>query len=167
MDDKADAGIAPRDWFAELTTRIPNFVGYQIKDQRRTADKVVRDTMVLKLDDLRDILSDVIEKANDAETSVVDDISKILRTMNELRDKIEFLGYGDATFFTDEHLSPDFLAKVYQLETQIYDSLDELETAFESPTDLGRRDTLRDIRKRLELISQDFAARKEILKSSR
>src|SRR5659263_649677 len=86
MDDKADAGITPRDWFAELTARIPNFVGYQSKDQRRTADKMVRDTMVLKLDDLREILSDVIEKANDAETSVVDDISKILRTMNELRD---------------------------------------------------------------------------------
>jgi len=119
------------------------------------------------LDDLREILSDVIEKANDAETSVVDDISKILRTMNELRDKVEFLGYGDTTFFTDEQLNPDFLSKVYQLETQIYDNLDELETAFESPKDLGRRDTLRDIRKRLEVISQDFAARKETLKSPR
>jgi hypothetical protein len=87
--------------------------------------------------------------------------------MNELRDKIEFLGYGDATFFTDEQLNPDFLSRVYQLETQIYDSLDELETAFESPKDLGRRDTLKDIRKRLEVISQDFAARKETLKSLR
>ena len=167
MDDKIAAESKPRDWFAELTTRIPNFMGYQAKDQRRTADKTVRDAMVFKLDDLREILSDVIEKANDAETSVVDDISKILRTMNELRDKVEFLGYGDTTFFTDEQLNPDFLSKVYQLETQIYDSLDELETAFESPKDLGRRDTLKDIRKRLEVISQDFAARKEKLKSSR
>ncbi|MFA4932645.1 MAG: hypothetical protein WC625_07055 [Caldisericia bacterium] len=167
MGDKADAGSTPRDWFAELTARIPSFVGYQGKGQRRIADKTVRDTMVFKLDDLREILSDVIEKANDAETSVIDDISKILRTMNELRDKAEFLGYGDTTFFTDEELNPDFLSRVYQLETQIYDNLDELETAFESPKDLGRRDTLRDIRKRLEVISQDFAARKETLKSPR
>jgi hypothetical protein len=167
MDDMTDAGSMPRDWFAELTARIPNFVGYQAKDQRRTADKTVRDTMVLKLDDLREILSDVIEKANDAETSVVDDLSKIIRTMNELRDKVEFLGYGDTTFFTDEQLDPDILSKVYQLETQIYDSLDGLETAFESPKDLGRRDTLRDIRKRLETILQDFAARKETMKSLR
>ena len=167
MDDKANAGSAPRDWFAELTARIPSFVGYQAKDQRRTADKTFRDTMVFKLDDLREILSDVIEKANDAETSVVDDISKILRTMNELRDKVEFLGYGDTTFFTDEQLNPDFLSRVYRLETQIYYNLDELETAFESPKDLGRRDTLKDIRKRLEIISQDFAARKETLRSAR
>src|SRR5450756_1374164 len=114
MDDKVDAESTPRDWFAELTARIPSFVGYQGKDQRHTADKTVRDTMVFKLDDLREILSDVIEKANDAETSVVDDISKILRTMNELRDKVEFLGYGDTTFFTDEQLNPDFLSRVYQ-----------------------------------------------------
>lgn len=167
MNDKVDAESAPRDWFAELTARIPVFVGYQSKDQRRTADKTVRDTMVFKLDDLREILSDVIEKANDAETSVVDDLSKILRTMNELRDKVEFLGYGDTTFFTDEQLNPDFLSKVYQLETQIYDNLDELETAFESPKDLGRRDTLKDIRRRLEVILQDFATRKETLKSPR
>lgn len=168
MDDKVvHAESTPRDWFVELTARIPNFVGYQVKDQRHTADKTVRDVMVFKLDDLREILSDVIEQANDAETSVVDDISKILRTMNELRDRVEFLGYGDTAFFTDEQLSPDFLSKVYQLETQIYDNLDGLETAFESPKDLGRRDTLKDIRKRLEVISQDFAARKETLKSPR
>jgi len=167
MDDKVDTGSTPCNWFAELTARIPNFVGYQVKDQRRIADKTVRDTMVFKLDDLREILSDVIEKANDAETSVVDDISKILRTMNELRDKVEFVGYGDTMFFTDEQLNPDFLSRVYQLETHIYDNLDELETAFESPKDLGRRDTLKDIRKRLEVISQDFAARKETLKSPR
>lgn len=167
MDDKVDAGSTLRDWFAELTARIPSLVGYQGKDQRRSADKAVRDTMVFKLDDLREILSDVMEKANDAETSVVDDLSKILRTMNELRDKVEFLGYGDTTFFTDEQLNPDILSKVYQLETHIYDNLDELETAFESPKDLGRRDTLRDIRKRLEVITQDFAIRKETLKSPR
>jgi len=167
MDDKVDTESTPCNWFAELTARIPNFVGYQVKDQRRIADKTVRDTMVFKLDDLREILSDVIEKANDAETSVVDDISKILRTMNELRDKVEFVGYGDTTFFTDEQLNPDFLSRIYQLETHIYDNLDELETAFESPKDLGRRDTLKDIRKRLEVISQDFAARKETLKSPR
>ncbi|MCX6085409.1 MAG: hypothetical protein NTX94_03090, partial [Caldiserica bacterium] len=71
------------------------------------------------------------------------------------------------TFFTDEQLDPDILSRVYQLETQIYDSLDGLETAFESPKDLGRRDTLRDIRKRLESILQDFAARKETVKSLR
>ncbi|MCX6097960.1 MAG: hypothetical protein NTZ77_05750 [Caldiserica bacterium] len=147
MDDMTDAESMPRDWFAELTARIPSFVGYQAN--------------------LREILSDVIEKANDAETSVVDDLSKIIRTMNELRDKVEFLGYGDTTFFTDEQLDPDILSKVYQLETQIYDSLDGLETAFESPKDLGRRDTLRDIRKRLETILQDFAARKETMKSLR
>jgi len=167
MDDKVDTESTPCNWFAELTARIPNFVGYQVKDQRRIADKTVRDTMVFKLDDLREILSDVIEKANDAETSVVDDISKILRTMNELRDKVEFVGYGDTMFFTDEQLNPDFLSRIYQLETHIYDNLDELETAFESPKDLGRRDTLKDIRKRLEVISQDFAARKETLKSPR
>ncbi len=115
MDDKVDAGSAPRDCFAELTARIPSLVGYQVKDQRLTADKTVRDTMVFKLDDLREILSDVIEKANDAETSVVDDISKILRTMNELRDKVEFLGYGH-DFFTDVQTHPDVLRRVYQLE---------------------------------------------------
>lgn len=167
MDEKADAEITPRDWFAALTARIPGFVGYQEKDQRRVADKTVRDTMVAKIDDLRDILSDVIEQANDAETSVVDDLSKILRTMNELRDKVEFLGYGDTTFFSDESLDPAFLSSVYQLETQMYDNLDELETAFESPKDLGRRDTLKEIRGRLEVISQDFATRKETLKSPR
>jgi len=72
MESEANSGSAPRDWFTELTARIPGFAGYSGREQRRAADKMVRDTMVLKLDDLRDILSDVIEKANDAETSIVE-----------------------------------------------------------------------------------------------
>jgi hypothetical protein len=167
MDEKVDAESVPRDWLAALTARIPGFAGYQDKDQRRVADKTVRDAMAAKIDDLREIISDVIEQANDTETSIVDDLSKILRTMNELRDKVEFLGYGDTVFFTNESFSPEFLASVYQLEVQIYDNLDELETTFESPKDLGRRDTLKEIRRRLEVISQDFATRKETLKSPR
>ncbi len=167
MDEKVDAESVPRDWLAALTARIPGFAGYQDKDQRRVADKTVRDAMAAKIDDLREIISDVIEQANDTETSIVDDLSKILRTMNELRDKVEFLGYGDTVFFTNESFSPEFLATVYQLEVQIYDNLDELETTFESPKDLGRRDTLKEIRRRLEVISQDFATRKETLKSPR
>ena len=167
MDEKVDAESVPRDWLAALTARIPGFAGYQDKDQRRVADKTVRDAMAAKIDDLREIISDVIEQANDTETSIVDDLSKILRTMNELRDKVEFLGYGDTVFFTNESFSPEFLATVYQLEVQIYDNLDELETTFESPKDLGRRDTLKEIRRRLEVISQDFTTRKETLKSPR
>jgi len=167
MGDKAHAvSDGPRDWLAELADRIPGFVGYEAREQRRAADKLVRDAMVSKLDNLRDILADVIEQANDAETSVVDDISKILRIMNELRDKIEFMAYGETVFLSDDRLEPAYLARVYQLETQMYDHLDELETVFESPKDLGRRDTLRDIRKRLDTISQEFNTIKETLKSS-
>lgn len=166
MEDEANTGNAPRDWFAELTARIPGFVGYSSKEQRRAADKMIRDTMVAKLDDLRDILSDVIEKANDAETSILDDIAKILRTTNELRDKIEFVSYGETTFFSRDQAGAAFLSSVYKLDTSIYDTLDRLETLCESPKDLGRRDTLREIRKGLDAILQDFTARKAIIKGS-
>jgi len=165
MDEKANAAGSQSDWFAALTARIPGYTGYQDTDQRRIADKTVREVMVAKIDDLRDALADVMEQANDAETSIVDDLSKILRTMNELRDKVEFLGYGDTTFFSESSLDTVYLSSIYQLETRIYDNLDELETAIQSPKDLGRRETLKEIRRRLDTISQDFAARKEKLKS--
>jgi len=167
MQEEAKTGSIPRDWFTELTARIPGFVGYSNREQRRAADKMIRDTMVLKLDDLRDILSDVIEKANDAETSIVDDISKILRMTSELRDKIEFVSYGETAFFTSEHLAADDLSGIYKLDTSIYDALDRLETLCESPKDLGRRDTLREIRRGLDTILQDFSARKETIKTTR
>lgn len=167
MEDEANTGSIPRDWFTELTARIPGFVGYSGREQRRAADKMVRDTMVLKLDDLRDILSDVIEKANDAETSIVDDISKILRMTNELRDKVAFVSYGETAFFSSEHLATEYLSGIYNLETSIYDTLDRLETLCESPKDLGRRDTLREIRRGLDTILQDFTARKETIKAPR
>lgn len=167
MQDEANTGSIPRDWFKELTARIPGFLGYSSREQRRAADKMIRDTMALKLDDLSDILSDVVEKANDAETSIVDDISVILRTTSELRDKIEFVSYGETTFFSSEYLAADYLSGIYRLETSIYDALDRLETVCESPKDLGRRDTLREIRRGLDTILQDFSARKETLKTPR
>jgi len=73
---------------------------------------------------------------------------------------------GETVFLSEDRLEPAYLARVYQLEAQMYDHLDELETVFESPKDLGRRDTLRDIRKRLDTISQEFNTIKETLKSS-
>ncbi len=167
MNDRADADNPQHDWHIEITARIPGFIGYESKEQRRLADKSIRDTIVAKLDELRDILADVIEQANNVEISIVDDLSKILRTMNELRDRVDFLGYGDSPFFTDPDLETELLSQIYQLDTKIYDNLDELETLFESPKDLGRRDTLKSIRTLLDAISQDFSARREILKSPR
>ncbi len=162
-----DTDSQQRDWYAEITARVPGFPGYQAKEQRRIADKSIRDAIATKLDELRDILADVIEQASDAETSTVDDLTKILRVMNELRDRAEFLGYGDSAFFASSTLDRKTLLQIYQFETEIYDSLDRLETLFESPKDLGRRDVLKSIRAFLETISQDFNARREIMKSSR
>ncbi len=164
MSDVDGVNDSQRDWFAELTTRIPAFSGYREREQRRTADKTIRDTMAAKLDELRSILAEVMEQANEAETSVLDDISKILHTLNDLRDRIEFLGYGETSFFSEELLDESALPQIYELETHTYDKLDDLETVFESPKDLGRRDTLKSIRRKLEEITKDFAARKEAIK---
>ncbi|MDO9099443.1 MAG: hypothetical protein Q7V53_01690 [Caldisericota bacterium] len=164
MSDVDGVNDGQRDWFVELTTRIPAFSGYREREQRRTADKTIRDTMAAKLDELRSILAEVMEQANEAETSVLDDISKILHTLNDLRDRVEFLGYGETSFFSEELLDESALPPIYELETQTYDKLDDLETVFESPKDLGRRDTLKSIRRKLEEITKDFAARKEAIK---
>jgi len=56
---------------------------------------------------------------------------------NELRDKIEFVSYGETAFFSSEHLATDYLSGIYNLETIIYDTLDRLEPCASRPRTWG------------------------------
>ena len=119
----------------QLLLKIPGFKGYIEMEDRRTADKMVRDAVADRfqeqLDRLTSVMSEFVDRGDLAYMDQLEGVAVKIRTFI---DKIRHAVYGYSGFFDAIKIDQDKLDKLYAYDQAL---LDGIEGISETLTSLG------------------------------
>lgn len=115
--------------FDKIGTLIPGYRGYQEREGRRECDRQLREQIADKLSEIEKKISALID---DAELSELAEIEKNRKKINNLKDLIKYSPYGASAFFTDTAIKETELEKIYQMDLDVLDSVEKLESDIET-----------------------------------
>ena len=133
MSDFFGRVTGDQDPFKKLVSFIPGFGGYIERDNRRAADKLLRDTVARRFEELYKRLSalqtDVISQGN---IEYVDDMEKAALQIRTFADKIRNASYGYSGLFDAVKINQDELAKIYTYDAAFFDLADQIKNAMDT-----------------------------------
>jgi len=137
MSDLFDTVKGGQDIFKKLLSYIPGFSGYIERTNRRAADKLLREQVALKYNELAARTSRLQKDIADAgQIDFLDDIDSVGLKMRTFADRIKNASYGYSGFFDAVKINEKELEKIYtfdaaffMLADQISSGLDNVEAA--------------------------------------
>jgi methyl-accepting chemotaxis protein len=123
---------------------IPGFGGYIERSNRRSADKLLRDTVARRFEELVKRLSalqtDLISQGG---IEYMDEMEKAALQMRTFADKIRNATYGYSGFFDAVKINEEELAKLYAFDSAFFQIADQLSQALDTVENaLGNTDAL-------------------------
>ena len=172
MSDFFGRVVGDQDPIKKLLGYIPGFKGYIERENRRSSDKLLRDTVARRFEELYKRLSalqsDMISQGN---IEYVDDLEKAALQIRTFTDKIRNATYGYSGMFDAVKINEDELSKIYtfdagffELADQIKNALDTLEASMGTPEGLPA--TIRNVVTLARQVVVTYEQRYEIFNSS-
>jgi len=115
--------------FDKIGTLIPGYRGYQEREGRRECDRQLREQIADKLSEIEKKISSLIDNA---ELSELAEIEKNRKKLNNLKDLIKYSPYGASAFFSDSAIKESELEGIYQMDLDVLDSVEKLESDIET-----------------------------------
>ena len=150
---------------------VPGFSGYKKREERREADKIVRNFLHSKLQEARNDLQDVYRTVSESERS--DDLQLIDRLMavfDRVSERVNHASYGYHGFFDAIKIEEPELDKMIAFDTQLVDGakgLAERMKSTKAEAEAKRFDNLganlRELRKAVEEFDRTFDERKDVI----
>ena len=133
MSDLLGRVMGEQDFFKKLLGKIPGFKGYVDRNNRRSADKLLRETIAGRFDALGQRISslqrDLISTGGIA---WVDDLEAAALKIRTFTDRVRTASYGYAGFFDAVKVNSEELASIYQYDLALMESGDEVERAIDN-----------------------------------
>jgi hypothetical protein len=137
MSDLFDQVTGDQDIFKKLASKIPGFDGYVERQNRRSADKLMRETIADHFEALYKQISALQNDfINQGEILYVDDLERAAIKLRTFIDKIRRASYGYSGFFDAVKINEDELARVYEydaalleLEGEVSHAIDNVESS--------------------------------------
>ncbi len=130
MSDFFGRVTGDQDPFKKLASYIPGFSGYIERQNRRAADKLLRDTVARRFEELYKRLSalqaDLISQGG---IEFVDDMEKAAVLMRAFTDKIRNATYGYSGLFDAVKINEQELAQLYAFDNAFFDLGDQINAA--------------------------------------
>jgi len=155
----------------KIALAVPGFSGYMKREQRREADKVIRNFLYSRLQEGRNDLQDVYQAVADSERS--DDLQKIDRLIaifDRVSERVNHASYGYHGFFDAIKINEPELDRMIQFDTQLVDGvkgLDEKARVIKAGVQEDRLDNLagdlRDLRKSVQEFEMRFDEREDVI----
>ncbi len=124
MYQKVSGGMDP---FTKLASYIPGFAGYVERENRRAADKLVRDTVARRFDELWKRLSDLqSELVSAGKIEYVDDLEKAGIQLRTFIDKIRTAPRGYAGVFDAVKINQKELEQLYNFDLAFFELADQI-----------------------------------------
>jgi hypothetical protein len=106
---------------------IPGFSGYKLKEQRREADRIVRDYIYNLLAHARDDLFGCFQILNDAKvTEILEPTNQLIAKLDRVAEKINRAAYGYSAFFDSVRIDTPQLDQMLQYDTQLTETARKL-----------------------------------------
>ena len=116
-----------------LLSKIPGFDGYVERQNRRAADKLIRETIADHFEVLYKRISSLqTDFISQGEISYLDDLERAAIKLRTFIDKIRRASYGYSGFFDAVKINEEELARVYEYEAGLLDLEDEVNHAIDN-----------------------------------
>lgn len=130
MSDLFDKVSGQMDVFKKLASYIPGFSGYVERQNRRAADKLLRESVAARFEELWTRTSELqTEMVNEGMIALMDDMEQAAIKLRTFADKIKTASYGYAGFFDAVKIKEEELAQLYQFDLAFYETAEQIESA--------------------------------------
>ena len=150
---------------------VPGFSGYKAREQRREADKIIRNFLYSKLQEARNGLQDIYQTL--AQSNVPDALHPIDRLMaifDRVSESVNHASYGYAGFFDSIKVDEDDLDRMITFDTQLVDGakgLAERVKGFKAQVQARKFDSIQaygdELRRTVEEFERVFDQRKDVI----
>jgi hypothetical protein len=119
-----------RNLLEKLGSIIPGWKGYQERQERRSADQLMRQTLAEKLAAQRKRL-DVAQQEliNSGKIDLVDDVGRAVTQLQTFIDRVRLASYGYAGVFDAVKINQEELEQLYNFDLALFEYVDRLDTA--------------------------------------
>ncbi len=150
---------------------VPGFSGYKKREQRREADKIIRNFLHSKLQEARNALQDTYSLVAKAEESkVLERIDSLLAVFDRVSARVDHASYGYRGFFDAIKIEEQELDRMIDFDTQLVDDAKDLAEQvkkIKSQVEGENFDTLdadlRELRRTVNDFDRAFDRRKEVI----
>ena len=133
---------------------LPGFRGYKLREQRREADRIVRDYIYQSLEHSRDDLTSCFQSLSDSKVSeLMEPMNRIVAKMDRVAEKINRASYGYSGFFDSIKIEENELDNMLAYDTQLMDSvrkIGELTANFKADLNQGKLENARTEQQQLD-----------------
>jgi hypothetical protein len=130
MSDLFDGITEDQDPIKRLASKIPGFGGYIERQNRRAADKLLRELISSKYSILwKKVGTLQADLANSGELMYLDDLETAATKLQTFTDKIENASYGYSSFFDAVKINEEELTKIYEFDESLLSMEAELANA--------------------------------------
>jgi len=113
-------------WVDKIVKKIPGFSGYFIKEERRENDKRLREKIFHNLDKIKNVLNEIgIRVTKSGDLSPLNEIERVRKRLEKLRDSIRYSDYGYSGFFDQKDIGEETLVSVYKVDLELLDWIDD------------------------------------------
>jgi hypothetical protein len=107
-----------------LRARLPGFGGYCEREERREADKILREYGATRLERIARDLQESIAKA---ELDEIGELHELVKSVEKLRNELRFADRGYSGFFAEAKLDSDSaLDALYAQDERIVEQIEEI-----------------------------------------
>lgn len=130
MSDLYGHVTANQDVFKKILAKVPGFSGYIERQNRRMADKLLRETVANRYEEVWQRVSmlqrDLISSGG---LSFVDDLEAAAVKIRQFVDRVRTASYGYSGFFDSVKINENELAAIYAYDLSLLDKVDTLSRA--------------------------------------
>lgn len=116
-----------QDFVKKLASNIPGFQGYIERQNRRAADKLLRETVADRFDELYKRTSNIqVDLVSQGKITLLDDMEKAAIQLRTLADKMRTAAYGYSGFFDAVKINEGELANLYAFDASFFDLIEQI-----------------------------------------
>ena len=173
MSDFFEKVSSQVDPFKKLASFIPGFSGYVERQNRRDADKLLRETVARRFEEQWSRASNLqVEMVSSGMLSLVDDMEKAAIALRTFIDKISGASRGYSGLFDAVKINEKELEAIYQFDAAFFDLYEQVKSALDNvEASLGDETALpaaiRNITTLARLAVETFDRRSEVVTGSR
>ena len=133
MSDLFNRITDDQDVIRKLFSKIPGFNGYVERENRRAADKILREAVANRFEELwqriSSIQNDLISTGG---LEFIDDLERAAIKIRQFIDRIRHASYGYSPFFNATKVKEEELANVYEFDLALLETADGVGRAIEN-----------------------------------
>jgi hypothetical protein len=138
MNDILARVTGESNFFKKILSKLPGFKGYVEREERRNADKLLRESIALQFETIWQRISALQKDAiSNGDLEIVDDLESAALKIRQFVDRVKTASYGYSGFFDVINIETEELDEMYkydlvllELEDEMNRAIDNVETSF-------------------------------------